>query len=86
MLKGVSDQPSPNPSLDSSSQDEGHGLKLVPQNSRLKQRFPYVMGVYAILAILAGFTLVGDIRLATLVFLGGLALKTYLAVLKDRAD
>lgn len=44
------------------------------------------MGVYAILAILAGFTLVGDIRLATLVFLGGLALKTYLAVLKDRAD
>ena len=44
------------------------------------------MVVYAILALLAGFTLSGDIRLATLVFLAGMALKTYLAVLKDRRD
>ena len=44
------------------------------------------MLTYAGLAILAGFTLTGDIRLATWVFLGGIALKTWLVVLKRRAD
>ena len=42
------------------------------------------MLVYAVLAILSAFTLDGVIRIATLVLLGGFALKTYLAVLKDR--
>jgi hypothetical protein len=41
---------------------------------------------YAILALLAGFTLDGRIRLATWVFLGGIALKTALVVLKRRLD
>jgi len=50
----------------------------------MKRRFLYAMLVYAILAILSAFTLDGLIRIATLVLLGGFALKTYLAVLKDR--
>ncbi|MGH9558991.1 MAG: hypothetical protein ACRD30_07090 [Bryobacteraceae bacterium] len=44
------------------------------------------MSVYAVLAILAGFTLTGDVRLATWIFLGGIALKTCLVVLKRRTD
>jgi hypothetical protein len=42
------------------------------------------MSSYAILALLAGFTLEGRIRLATLIFLGGIAIKTILVVLKRR--
>jgi hypothetical protein len=49
-------------------------------------RFAAAMFAYAALAILAGFTLRGNIRLATWIFLGGIALKTYLVVLKHRAD
>ena len=52
----------------------------------MKHRFIFALVVYAILALLAGFTLTDRIRLATLVFLAGMALKTYLAVLKDRVD
>ena len=44
------------------------------------------MLTYAVLAVLAGFTLSGVIRTATWVSLGGFALKTYLVVLKNRAD
>jgi hypothetical protein len=44
------------------------------------------MLIYAGLAILAGFTLTGVIRLATWIFLGGIALKTWLVVLKRRVD
>jgi len=44
------------------------------------------MLTYGLLAILAGLTLDGLIRIATLVLLGGFALKTYLAVLKNRID
>ncbi len=50
----------------------------------MNHRFLYAMLVYAVLVILAAFTLEGLIRIATLVLLGGFALKTYLAVLKDR--
>jgi hypothetical protein len=42
------------------------------------------MGAYALLAVLAGLTLTGDWRIATWIFLGGIALKTYLVVLKRR--
>jgi len=42
------------------------------------------MGAYAALAVLAGITLSGDWRIATWIFLGGIALKTYLVVLKRR--
>jgi hypothetical protein len=52
----------------------------------MNRRFLYAMLTYASLAILAGFTLDGVIRIATWVLLGGFALKTYLVVLKDRAD
>ena len=44
------------------------------------------MSIYAVLAILAGFTLTGNIRIATWIFLGGIALKTCLVVLKRRSD
>jgi len=47
-------------------------------------RFIAAMMCYAALATLAGFTLTGDFRIATWVFLGGIALKTYLAVVKSR--
>lgn len=50
----------------------------------MNRRFVYAMLTYAAVAILATFTLNGIIRIATLVLLGGFALKTYLAVLKDR--
>jgi hypothetical protein len=50
----------------------------------MNRRFLYAMLTYVALAILAVFTLDGLIRIATLVLLGGFALKTYLAVLKGR--
>ena len=50
----------------------------------MNRRFLFAMLIYAVLAILAGFTLEGVIRIATWVLLGGFALKTYLAVFKDR--
>jgi hypothetical protein len=49
-------------------------------------KFIAAMCFYAILALLAGFTLEGRIRLATWVFLGGIAVKTALVVLKRRLD
>ena len=52
----------------------------------MDRRFIAAMSTYAVLAILAGFTLSGDIRLVTLIFLGGIALKTWLVVLRRRAD
>ena len=44
------------------------------------------LATYAGLAILAAFTLEGKIRLATWIFLGAFAFKTWLVVLKDRQD
>jgi hypothetical protein len=52
----------------------------------MNRRFLYAMLTYAVLAILAGFTLDGVIRTATWVFLAGIALKTYLVFLKNRID
>ncbi len=52
----------------------------------MDRRFIAAMTVYAVLAILAGFTLTGVIRIATWIFLGGIALKTLLVVLKRRLD
>lgn len=49
-------------------------------------KFIAAMGAYAALAILAGFTLEGKIRLATWICLGLFALKTWLVVLKRRED
>ena len=44
------------------------------------------MLTYVGLAVLAGFTLEGKIRIATWLFLGLFALKTWLVVLKRRPD
>jgi hypothetical protein len=49
-------------------------------------RFGTALAVYAVLAFLAWMTLDGKILLATWIFLGGIALKTCLVVLKRRAD
>jgi hypothetical protein len=50
------------------------------------RRFHVAMSIYAALGILSATTLEGKIRWATLIFLGGLALKTWLSVLRDRAE
>ena len=52
----------------------------------MNARFIAAMSAYAILAILAGFTLSGDIRTITWIVLGGIAIRTWLVVLKRRED
>ena len=52
----------------------------------MDRRFAAAMLTYSGLAILAGFTLSGKILTATWIFLGGIALKTWLAVLRRRAE
>jgi hypothetical protein len=52
----------------------------------MEPRFVLAMAAYVALAILAGFTLEGVVRLATWIFLGGIALKTVIVVLKRRVD
>jgi hypothetical protein len=42
-------------------------------------RFLRAMGTYAVLALLAAFTLDGNFRLAVWILLAGLAVKTYIA-------
>jgi len=49
----------------------------------MKRRFYAALATYVVLAGLASITLDGNIRLATLVFLGGLALKTFLHYLSS---
>lgn len=46
----------------------------------IQKRFYMAMGMYAVLAILAGTTLDGKMRLAVWVFLGGLAVRTIIAL------
>jgi hypothetical protein len=43
------------------------------------KRLYWAMAAYAVLALLAGFTLDGNFRLGVWIFLGGLALKTGIA-------
>ncbi len=50
--------------------------------SGMNNRFYLAMGFYALLAVLAVFTLEGKFRLAILVFLAGLAVKTWLVILR----
>lgn len=49
----------------------------------MKKRFYSAMGTYGALAILSALTLDGKIRLATLVLLAGLAIKTCLHYLSS---
>ena len=57
-----------------------------PGNPRMNQRFYGALAILAALAALAWATLDGRVLYATWLFLGGIALKTWLSVLRDRAD
>jgi hypothetical protein len=50
----------------------------------MTRKLAIAVSIYLVLAILAFFTLDGDIRLATWIFLGAFAFKTWLVVLKQR--
>lgn len=52
----------------------------------LNQRFAGAMAAYAVLAGLAWWRLDGEFLIAVWIFLGGMALKTWLVVLKSRQD
>jgi len=45
----------------------------------MNTRLIWAMGTYAVLALLAAFTLDGTFRLAVWILMAGLALKTYIA-------
>jgi len=49
------------------------------KNEDVFTRFLWAMGVYAVLAAMAAFTLDGKMRAAVWIFLGGLAVKTLIA-------
>jgi len=51
-----------------------------------RQKFAAVMAFYAVLAVLAGFTLDGLFRIVVWIFLGGIALKTWIALIKRELD
>jgi hypothetical protein len=57
-----------------------------PAPGATKFRFRNAMLIYAGLGVLAALTLSGKILIATLIILGLFAVKTWLAVLKDRVD
>ncbi len=52
----------------------------------MNRRFLAAMSTYAGLAILAGFTLDGKIRIGTWIILGYFAFMTWIVVLKRRLD
>lgn len=49
-------------------------------------KFVAAMACYGALAVLAGFTLDGRIRIGTWIVLGYFAIRTYLVVLKGRLE
>jgi len=53
--------------------------ELILYNEISMQRLAAAMAAYAVLALLATFTLDGKLRLAVWILLGGLALKTLIA-------
>ena len=52
----------------------------------MNQKFLSSLALLLVLAILAATTLDGKIRIATLVFLAGFALKMYLVILRNKVD
>ncbi|HLJ49257.1 MAG TPA: hypothetical protein VKU01_24760 [Bryobacteraceae bacterium] len=50
----------------------------------MKPNFVSAMAAYAVLALLAGFTLDGPLRVAVLLLLAGLAVKTWIHTLRER--
>ena len=75
---------SENFSSETQSPDEPISESEPSPDERSTFRFRVALGIYLLLAALAWFTLDGVVRDATLVFLGGLTFKSWLAVLKDR--
>lgn len=59
--------------------DRGAWRAAVPEWDFMQSRFLRAMGAYAVLALLAAFTLDGDFRIAVWILLAGLAVKTYIA-------
>ena len=57
---------------------------LPPAAALMNRKFTVTLAIFAGLAILAYFTLDGNILLATWIFLGAFALKAWLVVLKER--
>jgi hypothetical protein len=56
------------------------------ERRKMRSRFAAAMAAYAVLALLAAWTLDGKIRLATWLLLGLFAVKTVLAVLRGHLD
>jgi hypothetical protein len=52
----------------------------------MTQRFRMAMGAFAVLGLLAGFTLDGKMRIAVLIFLAGLAARTAIHHYRARID
>ncbi len=52
----------------------------------MKPRLVTAISAYAVLAVLAGFTLEGMFRWVVWIFLGGLAVKTWIAMLAHKSD
>ncbi|HTI51897.1 MAG TPA: hypothetical protein VL475_13130 [Planctomycetaceae bacterium] len=52
----------------------------------MKVRFAVAMTTYALLALLGAVTLTGKIRAALWIFLGGLAVKTMIAMAAHKSD
>lgn len=52
----------------------------------MEQRFWPALGALAVLALLSLLTLSGPVRWATLFFLAGLGLKTWIALLRHRQE
>ena len=79
------------PQAEAQSGSENSGLR---SGSDLQRRFPLAMLMYAVLAAVVWFTMDGgtvdvfgkpvDLRLVPLIIIGGLALRTVLAVQADK--
>jgi hypothetical protein len=68
-----------------SPHDDPNDVESQTEPSKSSRRYVAGMVIYGGLAVLAGLTLDGAIRIATWIFLAGLALKTWIAALKDRS-
>jgi hypothetical protein len=55
-----------------------------PDAFEMKLNFATAMAVYAVLGCLAGFTLDGPLRIAVLLFLAALAVKTWIHQIRER--
>ena len=66
-----------------SDPEDGNTSSEAPKS---KRKYLAGMLIYGVLALLAGWTLDGNIRIATWIFLAGIALKTCISAWQDRMD